>query len=111
MRFFRTLNGNEPVREWLTGLAAESRRIIGTDLARVQWRWPIGRPLVGPLGDGLYELRSRLEGGLSARVLFCVGKDGIVLLHGFLKKTQKVQKRELDIARERRRNWLLKEKG
>jgi hypothetical protein len=51
--FFRTESGTEPVREWLKGLPEEERRMIGQDLLRAQWRWPVGMPLCRPLGKGL----------------------------------------------------------
>ncbi len=44
--FFLTEMGNEPVREWLKALAAEDRKIIGEDVKLVQFRWPLGLPLV-----------------------------------------------------------------
>jgi phage-related protein len=67
--FFRTAAGNEPVRTWLKALPAEERRIIGEDLKTLQFRWPLGMPLVRSLGDGLWELRSTLPGRI-ARCLF-----------------------------------------
>jgi phage-related protein len=95
--FFRTEQGNEPVREWLLSLAREERKIIGDDVLKVQYCWPIGMPLVGKMGKGLWEVRSRL-GDRIARVMFCVEGRTMVLLHGFVKKTQKTPKHELDLA-------------
>jgi len=98
--FFRTDPGNEPVREWLLSLARVERKIIGDDVLKVQYCWPIGKPLVGSLGNGLWEVRSRL-GDHIARVVFCVEGRTMVLLHGFVKKTQKTPKHELDLAMKR----------
>ena len=58
----------------------------------------LGMPHTYPMGDGLYELRIRGQDGI-ARVFFCttVGRK-IVMLHCFIKKTQKTPKKELDIA-------------
>ena len=95
--FFKTDQGNEPVREWLLMLAKAERKIIGDDVLKVQYCWPIGKPLVGNLNEGLWEVRSRL-GGRIARVIFCVEGPTMVLLHGFIKKTAKTPKRELDLA-------------
>ena len=60
VRFFRTASGREPVLDWLRTLDKEDRRIIGMDLMRVQFGWPIGMPLVRSLKDGLWEVRSNL---------------------------------------------------
>ena len=95
--FFRTEQGNEPVREWLLSLAKGERKIVGDDVLKVQYCWPIGKPLVGNLGSGLWEVRSRLEDRI-ARVIFCVESSRMVLLHGFIKKSQKTPRHELDLA-------------
>src|SRR5207244_3168034 len=98
--FFRTKAGNEPVREWLLLLSRAERKVIGDDILKVQYCWPIGRPLVGSLGMGLWEVRSRL-GERIARVIFCVQGSTMVLLSGFIKKTQRTPKQELDLALQR----------
>ena len=58
--------------DWLRSLPAEDRRVIGTDLATVQFGWPIGMPLCRPLGQGLWEMRSTLPSRRIARLLFFV---------------------------------------
>jgi hypothetical protein len=58
--FFRTDAGSEPAREWLKKLPAAERAIIGEDLKTLQFRWPLGMPLVRILGNGVWELRSKL---------------------------------------------------
>ena len=45
--FYRTTGGTEPVLDWLRSLPAEDRRAIGTDLATVQFGWPIGMRFAG----------------------------------------------------------------
>jgi phage-related protein len=102
-RFYRSDSGREPVREWLKSLDAEDRRIIGEDIKDVEFSWPIGMPLVRSLGRELWEVRSRLLRGRIARVIFCVEKDCMVLLHGFLKKTQKTPEHEIDLALARKK--------
>ncbi len=58
-------------------------------------------PVCRSLGKGLWEIRSGISDGRIARVIFCVAGDQMVLLHGFIKKTQKVQKADLDLALKR----------
>jgi phage-related protein len=86
--FYRTSGGAEPVLDWLRGLPAEDRRAIGTDLATVQFGWPLGMPLCRPLGNGLWEVRSSLPSRRIARLLFFVEEGRIGVVHGFIKKTQ-----------------------
>jgi phage-related protein len=100
--FFRTETGREPVREWLKSLPREERRIIGEDIKMVQFGWPLGMPLVRKLAVGLWEVRSRLS-GRNARVLFTTGEGRMVLLHGFIKKSQKTPSEDLELAKNRLR--------
>ena len=99
--FFRTAAGGEPVREWLKGLPSpEDRKRVGEDIKTVEFGWPIGMPACRPLGDGIYEVRTNLVQNRIARVLFYIDKKGrMVLLHGFIKKTQKTPDEDLDLAR------------
>jgi len=103
--FYRTRGGSEVVRDWLRGLHAEDRNAVGLDLMRIQFRWPVGMPLCRPMGDGLWEVRSNLPSNRIARVLFCVVEDRIVVLHGFIKKTQKTPLDELTLARKRKKEF------
>jgi phage-related protein len=98
--FFRTVAGGEPVREWLRSLSPiEDRKQIGVDIKTVEFGWPIGMPVCRPLGDGLYEVRSSLTQNRIARVLFYIDPRGrMVLLHGFIKKTQKTPPADLELA-------------
>jgi phage-related protein len=102
-RFYRSDSGREPVREWLKSLDIEDRKVIGEDIKDVEFSWPIGMPLVRALGSGLWEVRSSLPRGRIARVLFCVAGEQMVLLNGFIKKTQKTPKQEIDLAIKRQK--------
>ena len=103
--FFQTDTGNEPVRAWLKELSKEDCQIIGTNILTVQHAWPVGKPLVDHLGDGLWEVRSRLDNRL-ARTLFAMVDQEIVLLHGFIKKQQKTPADELELAKKRKKQYL-----
>ena len=98
--FFKTDTGNEPVREWLKSLAVPDRKRIGEDIKTVQFGWPLGMPLIKKIEPGLWEVRSRLVNKIS-RVIFTVVGEHIFLLHGFIKKSQKLSAEDLHIARQR----------
>ena len=87
--FYRTRAGASVVRDWLRGLEAKDRNAIGQDLMRVQYRWPVGMPLCRAMGGGLWEVRSDLPSNRIARVLFCVSGRKVLVLHAFIKKSQK----------------------
>lgn len=103
--FYRTSSGAEPVRKWLKGLPAEDRRIVGVDIATVEFGWPVGMPVCAPITSrrGLWEVRSTITGGRIARVLFCIHGGKMVLLHGFIKKTQKTPDGDLELAMKRKK--------
>jgi len=105
VRFYRSEAGNEPVREWLKMLASDDRRTIGTDLMRVEMGWPIGMPVCKPIAgaSGLWEVRSNISDGRIARILFTTGDGTLILLHGFIKKTQWTPPDDIDTALQRRR--------
>lgn len=92
--FYRTEAGGEPVRDWLKGLPSrEDRKQIGYDIQTVEFGWPIGMPVCRPLGDGIYEVRTHLVRNRVARVLF----------YGFIKKSQRTPKPDLELARVNKR--------
>jgi phage-related protein len=103
--FYQTAAGRAVVLDWLKRLRSEERAIIGQDLMRVQFRWPIGMPLCRPLGDGLWEVRSDCPGNRIARLLFCLVDGKIVVLHGLIKKTQKTPDDDMKLARRRKREF------
>ena len=94
-----------PVREWLLDLTEAERKAVGDDIRTAEFGWPIGMPICRSMKShkGLWEIRSSLPGGKIARVLFCVHGGEMILLHGFVKKSQKTPKADLDIAAKRMR--------
>ncbi len=103
--FFRTQSGREPVREWLQELDREDRKVIGEDIKLVQFRWPLGMPLVRKLEADLWEVRSILAGSRIARVFFTVRGQEMALVHGIVKKSQKTPQHDLKLARDRKNLW------
>ncbi len=102
--FKEEVSESEPVREWLFSLDKNCRKIIGKDMRTVQLGWPLGMPLVKSLGFGLWEIRSRLPSG-SARIIFKMIQGELVLLHGFIKKTQKTPQDDLLLAKKRAKKY------
>lgn len=104
--FFLTNTGREPVRDWLKSLDKEDRKIIGEDIKLVQFRWPLGMPLVRKMEADLWEVRSRLSDARIARVLFTVRNGEMALLHSFIKKSSKTPAKDLQLARQRKNLWI-----
>ncbi len=102
--FYLSESGNEPVREWLKGLSREIKQQIGEDIKTAQLGWPLGMPLIRKIEKDLWEVRTRLSGGI-ARVFFTVEGEYMILLHGFIKKSQKTPQQELKTALVRLANY------
>ncbi len=102
-RFYVTAQGRNPVHEWILELPPADRHTVGKDIQKVEFGWPIGRPHCAPLGAGLWEVRSTLDSSRIARVIFCIDGGQMILLHGFIKKTQKTPKADIDLAAKRKK--------
>lgn len=102
VRFFALTSGREPVREWLLSLPAPERKAIGDDIRTMQFGWPVGMPLVRKLDTDLWEVRVTMPSGI-ARVFFTMVENEAILLHGFIKKSQKTPSTELETAMKRKR--------
>ncbi|MDB5770571.1 MAG: hypothetical protein JWM42_945, partial [Burkholderia sp.] len=95
--FYVSANGVEPVRDWLRELSATDKKTVGEDIKTVQYGWPLGMPLVRKMEARLWEVRIPLQNRI-ARILFTVQGNKMILLHGFIKKSQKTPKEDLAIA-------------
>ena len=102
-KFFKQGTGKEPVRDWLMALPKGDRKTIGEDIKTVEYGWPIGMPVCRQLTNtsGLYEVRSNISSNRIARVIFSIHKNQMILLHGFIKKTQATPDQDKNLAKRR----------
>jgi phage-related protein len=61
----------------------------------------LGLPYTRAMGDGLFEVRARGTEGIGRAFFCCFSGRRVVILHGFIKKTQKTPLKEVQIARKR----------
>jgi phage-related protein len=102
--FYRTPGGAEPVRDWLNGLPQEDRRTLGHDIGNVEYGWLAGRNAALPVPwRRVVGGASNLPSHRTARVIFCTAQGRMVLLHGFIKRTQKTPQPDLELARRRQK--------
>ena len=100
VRFYRTEAGGSPVLDWLRGLDKADRALSGStscgcsSAGRLGGHW-------GSLKDGLWEVRSSLPSQRIARLILCFHDQMLVVLHGFIKKTQKTPADDLALAKRR----------
>lgn len=100
VRFYKEASGKEPVFEWLKDFNEEDRKAIDRDIKYTQYTWPWKMPVVKPMGDGLFEIRTKLK-NRQTRIFYVLHEGVIVLLHGIVKKTEKTPSNELNIAKKR----------
>jgi phage-related protein len=105
--FYATASGNRVVLDFLRALPADDKKVVGEDLKTVQIGFPMGLPLCRPLGDGLYEVRSSLPSKREFRLIFFFDRARQVLLvvHALFKKSAKLPKADLDLARKRKEEF------
>lgn len=108
--FYETQAGNEVVIDFLRALPIDDKKKVGEDLKTLQFGYPMGLPLCRALGKGLMELRSSLPSRREARLIFVfdAAMQTILILHAFIKKTQKTPKNDLDLARSRKAEFQMK---
>ena len=73
---------------------------FGQDLYKLQLGWPLGTPLARKIETNLWEQRSKILNGI-ARIMFTEKKGRLILLHGFIKKSQKLPAADLKLSRKR----------
>lgn len=100
----------QPVKEFIDAqLPKVKAKILRNLLLLSEFGPDIGYPLISNLERNLWELRTVYQGN-QYRILFAMVSGKILLLtHGFQKKTQKISKRDLDLAKRRLKQFL--EKG
>ncbi|MGL1890847.1 MAG: type II toxin-antitoxin system RelE/ParE family toxin [Spirochaetaceae bacterium] len=101
--FFKTRTGSEPVKKWLDNLSDDDVNIIMSDVKKVIFGWPIGMPLTKKIKTNpkIWEVRSKISSRRISRVLFTIKGDKMILVHGFIKKTQQTPLKDIRLAEKR----------
>ena len=96
------------MREFLDVLKGDNPddfAIIMAGLAKLRNRQYHKPPLSKPIGGDLFELRH--IGKLNTRVLYFFAKEQrVIAVHGIRNKAREISKRDLEVALERKENWL-----
>lgn len=101
--FFKTENGNEPVRNFLKVLSSEDKKSVGADIMAIEMSWPVGYPKVRKMDTDLWELRTSISDKRICRIFFTVSGKKTVLLHAIIKKSQKTPLEDLELAKTRKK--------
>lgn len=113
--FYEDKNGNSPVYEFIKSLKSKKGKDARINSEKVndyiqslaEYGTFIGEPICKHLDEGIWELRP-----LRNRILFASLVDGkFILLHQFVKKTQKTPRREIEKAKKELEDYLKRSKN
>lgn len=112
VEFYRTRRGDSPVDEFLDGLEFRPRAKVEKWLALLEEQGPfLPRPFADVLEGPIRELRVGF-GRMELRLLYFVhDRTVVVITHGFLKKTRRVDPAEIAKAFTARTDWLARHGG
>jgi len=95
--FMEIILFNKKIENFFTGLEKSTiAKVLRTLDLLETFGNKLGMPHSKPLKDGMFELRVR--GVQEVRIIYAFYKNKIVLLHGFVKKTGKISKKDFDTA-------------
>jgi len=103
IEYYQKENGEIPVEDFLLSLAPKLRAKAYSDIMLlkrlgINIRAPYSAPIQGEKYKGLFELRTKFSSDITRIFYFLYDKNKFVLLHGFVKKTNKTPERELERA-------------
>ena len=105
--FYEKENGEKPVEEFLLGLDVKMRaKMIGL-LEILQERGSqLREPYSKHLEDGIFEVRCQSGNDITRILYFFYYRGKIVLTNGFVKKTQKTPRKEIEFAKKYRVDFM-----
>ncbi len=105
--YYTTDSGKSPVEEFICSLDEKTQEqfIFKKELLE-RFGPQLRQPHTDKIGGGIFELRFKGEEGQIRVLFFFFYEKKIILLHGFVKKTQKTPGKEIEIAQERRKEFL-----
>lgn len=105
IKFYKNRRGDSPVKEFIDSLDPQTQMKVAQFLGLLEEMGPrLKRPFADKLAGKIYELRPK-----QGRILyFFFAGDKIVLVHGFLKKTNAVERSDIELAERRRVDWIFR---
>ena len=110
--FYMKPNGDEPAITHLDMLPPRTRAKVLRNMSLLQEKGNLLRyPETDDLGDGIFELRTSLGGDMERALFFCAKHRVIVITHGFIKKTRKTPRQEIERAKQYRADYYAQRKA
>ena len=107
---YETEDGKTPVEDWMDSLEPKMRaKLIAMLLLLEEKGNALRKPYTESLGDGIFELRAIQGNNISRALFFFYFNQRIIVTNGFIKKQQKTPANEIQLAKERRLDFLRQE--
>lgn len=107
VEFYETKNGKIPMEEFLQTLDPKMHAKMVSMLELLEEKGnQLREPFSVPLGNGLFELRCQQSNNITRALYFFHSGGKIVVTNGFIKKTQKTPKAEIELANKYRSDYL-----
>jgi len=107
IEYYMAANGRIPVKEFIDALNfKEKAKVARTIDLLEEFGINLGMPYAEHVEGELWELRARLSNNRYRIIYFLITGEKFIMLHGFVKKTQKISKNELEIAKKRLRDYI-----
>ncbi|MBO4781847.1 MAG: type II toxin-antitoxin system RelE/ParE family toxin [Lachnospiraceae bacterium] len=111
VEFYKTATGKEPVVEFLDSLDEKmTAKLVGLMEILEEKGTELRMPYSEYLDDGIFELRCKQGSNITRALYFFFVGHKIIITNGFVKKTQKTPAKEIQIAKERRADWIKRHK-
>ena len=99
VEFYTTIDGQKPAKEFLIKLNPKMRAKLIKTIELLESNGPdLRMPYSEYLGNGIFELRAKVGSDISRELYFFFSGKKAILTNGFVKKTQKTPKKELELA-------------
>lgn len=105
--FYEISDEDKPVEDFLDSLEPKMwAKLVGILQILQEKGNSLREPYTKHLDDGIFEVRAKVGSNISRTLFFFMVGKKIILTNGFIKKSQKTPPREIDIAKERRTDYL-----
>ncbi|MBE5901779.1 MAG: type II toxin-antitoxin system RelE/ParE family toxin [Lachnospiraceae bacterium] len=110
IEFYETKDGQRPIEEFLDSLDDKmTAKLVGLMEILEEYGNNLRMPYSKHLEDGIFELRCKQGSGIVRILYFFYYEGKIIITNGFVKKTQKTPRQEIETAKQRRDDWISRE--